>query len=163
MGSGKSTLAKKLAEVKRMAYIDLDEYIEKRVAMSITDIFERKGEAYFREEEFRACLDLLQNDNAIISLGGGSLEYPNLVQRIRNKALLVYLEASPAFLSDRLKHEAQNRPLIAGLTDDERLAFITEHLHKRQANYQKAQLKLNVENKAVDEIVKTLSAYLDLF
>jgi len=163
MGVGKSTVAKRLAELKDMSYIDLDDYLEKRLAMPITAIFSTKGERFFREEEYKACIDLLADDNIIVALGGGTLEYPNLVQRIRKKALLIYLEASPDFLSDRLKNEAQTRPLIAGLGDEERFAFIQDHLNTRNDNYQKAQLKLNIENKTVDEIANTLNAYLDLF
>jgi shikimate kinase len=163
MGVGKSTVAKRLAQLKNMSFVDLDAYIEKDNDMSITALFETKGEEYFRKEEFRACMSLLDEDNTVVALGGGSLEYPNLLQRIRNKALVVYLEASAEFLYDRLKNEASTRPLIAGLADDERLKFIQQHLEKRAVNYEKAQLKLNVENKSVDEIAKTINGYLDLF
>lgn len=163
MGAGKSTIGKALAQQRSMPYIDLDSYIERRVALSISRIFEVYGEDYFRNEEFYAITDLFQLDNAIIGLGGGSLTHHNLAAKIRNNGLLIYLEAKPDFLYSRLKEEKNTRPLLAELNESELLKFIEEQLEKRTATYQKAQFKLNVENKSIEEITATLNNYLDLF
>lgn len=163
MGVGKSTVGKGLAEQRSMLFIDLDTYIEKRVAMPISRIFELYGEDYFRIEEFNAITDLFQLDNCIIALGGGSLTHHNLATKIRGNGLLIYLEASPDFLQSRLMLEKSNRPLIADLNENELLNFIEKQLEKRKETYQKAQFKLNVEQKSIEEITATLNTYLDLF
>lgn len=163
MGVGKSTIGKRLAELRSLAFIDLDKRIENNTSMSIESIFKDKGESFFREEENKAILTLLENTDSIISLGGGSLEHHKLDSRIRNEALLIYLEASPEFLYKRLKEEKDSRPLIASLKENELFPFIQEHLAKRTDKYLKAQLKINVENKSIDEIATTISEYVDLF
>jgi shikimate kinase len=163
MGVGKSTIGKALADHRSMYFIDLDDYIEKRVAMPISRIFAEYGEAYFREEEFQALNDLFQLDTNIIALGGGSLTHHDLASKIVENGLLIYLEASPSFLYSRLKNERETRPLIADLKKDEILNFIECQLEKRSNTYQKAQLKLNVEQKSLEEILATLNNSLDLF
>ena len=98
MGVGKSTIGKRLAELRSLAFIDLDKHLEISNAMPIASIFKEKGEDFFREEENKAILDLLEKKDSIIALGGGSLEHHKLDSRIRNSALVIYLEASPEFL-----------------------------------------------------------------
>ena len=163
MGVGKSTIGKRLAALRSLRFIDLDNFIEEKLSTSISTIFEDNGEDFFREEENKAILELLEGSDSIIALGGGSLEHHKLDTRIRNSALLIYLEASPEYLYKRLIAEKNNRPLIASLDDTELLPFIHEHLSTRTDKYLKAQLRINVEGKLVDEIASTISEYLDLF
>lgn len=163
MGVGKSTIGKRLAELRSLAFIDLDIFIESKLNMPISSVFKEKGEEFFREEEYKAILDLLEKKDSIIALGGGSLEHHKLDSRIRNSALVIYLEASPEFLYNRLKEEKETRPLIATMQEDELLSFIQKHLASRTENYLKAQLRIDVDNKSVDEIASTISEYLDLF
>ena len=131
--------------------------------MPIASIFKLKGEDFFREEENTTIISLLESKETIVALGGGTLEHHKLEQRIRNSSLLIYLEASPAFLYHRLLEEKDKRPLIANINEAELLPFIQEHVAKREEKYLKAQLRINVENKSVDEIANTISEYLDLF
>lgn len=162
MGVGKSTVGKILAEGLHYSFVDLDLFIEAQEGMSIPSIFSSKGEAIFRELEEKAVLELLKGDNKIIALGGGSLENPNINKRIRSSALLIYLEAGVDFLNARLKNEKKDRPLIANIDDEKLKDFISSHLESRANNYQKAQLKINVENKSPDEIAAFLIEYMDL-
>ena len=162
MGVGKSTVGKILAARLQYSFVDLDLFIEDREGMSVPSIFSSKGETIFRELEQSAVLELLKEDKKIIALGGGSLENPNINKRIRTSALLIYLEAGVEFLYERLRHEKKDRPLIAGIEEDQLHAFISSHLALRENNYQKAQLKINVENKSPEEIAGFLIEYMDL-
>jgi len=163
MGVGKSTIGRALAQQRSMYFIDLDTYIEKRVAMPISRIFAQFGEDYFRREEYNAVLDLFALDKNIIALGGGTLSHHDLASKIKDNGLLIYLEASSDFLYHRLKDERNTRPLIAKQKKEDLLPFIEAQLEERSYNYQKAQLKLNVEEMSFEEIINSLNNYLDLF
>jgi len=162
MGVGKSTVGKLLADSLNYTFIDLDEHIEKNHGISVSEIFKVKGELYFREMEYTLLIDLLSKDKQVIALGGGSLENGRINNRIRSSGLLVYLEAGDEFLYHRLKDEKMKRPLIAGIENENLAEFISTHLENRLANYQKAHLKVNVENKSPEEVLSFLTEYLDL-
>ena len=73
MGSGKSTIGRQLSEKLGMRFIDTDTYIEQKEGMTISQIFEEKGEEYFRELELETCRELSKLRGSIISTGGGTL------------------------------------------------------------------------------------------
>ena len=162
MGVGKSVVAQRLAELLSLPLIDLDAHIEKEKGKSIFHIFKEEGEATFREYEKEAILLLLERDNCIVALGGGSINHNKLDARIRSKAFLIYLKASPEFLSARLKSEKKKRPVIAHLADQELDAFIESHLQEREKGYLNAQISIDVEGKSLDEIANYLKDYFDL-
>ena len=73
MGSGKTTIGKYLSEKSYIPFFDLDTYIETKEKLSITDIFDKKGEIYFRKIEHLYLKEFLQdNDSYVLSLGGGT-------------------------------------------------------------------------------------------
>lgn len=76
MGAGKTTLGNQLSEKLNKPLIDLDQFIELDEGMSIPEIFETKGEAYFREKEYLALKKFI-NEDIILSTGGGIIENPN--------------------------------------------------------------------------------------
>ena len=73
MGSGKSIIGKDLSKYLKLKFYDTDKVIELKTKKSISTIFEDHGESYFRNIEEETCLDLLQQNNCVISLGGGSI------------------------------------------------------------------------------------------
>jgi len=112
MGSGKSSIGRRLAARMGVPLIDLDDYIVEQAGMTIPEIFATHGEEAFRAMETKALAEAL-GENAVIATGGGA------VMREDNRALLkahppvIWLQASPEFLADRIDGDA-NRPLIAG-------------------------------------------------
>ena len=72
MGSGKSTIGSLIAKKLNVVLIDIDKEIEKMQNQKISKIFEKKGEAYFRELEFNVTIQSLKDNNKIISIGGGA-------------------------------------------------------------------------------------------
>lgn len=162
MGVGKTTIGKQLAKHANLKYIDLDELIEKKESQSINEIFNLKGELYFRKLEHQLFKDLLSNEeDFVLSTGGGTPCYYNNHLLLENENIsVVYLEASIDTIYNRLRNEKQQRPLIKELNTAELKEFIGKHLFERSFYYQKAKYKIKVDDKNVHEIVEQLMLLL---
>jgi shikimate kinase len=162
MGSGKSTIAKSLSKNQQVPFIDLDDYIENKAKMTIKNIFDTKGEIYFRKLEHAAFLELLNNDqDYIIGLGGGTPCYANNHELlIGENRISIYLKASIDTLFNRLVLEKDKRPLIADKSDEEMKEFIAIHLFERSYYYNKAQYTVSVDQ-SVEQIVADIIKVLN--
>lgn len=163
MGSGKSTIGRKLSETVNFEVIDIDDYIQNKENMNIPQIFETKGEIYFRKMEHIYLKELLMMDNIILSLGGGTPCYGGNMDAILSteKAHSIYLKASIPSLVNRLKSGKWKRPLIAHLkTDEELTEFIGKHLFERSFYYSQSNKILVTDGKSVDSIVEEIVASL---
>ena len=158
MGCGKSTIAQKLSGMISTSYIDLDDYIEKKTKMTIKEIFESKGEIYFRKIEHSYFIELLNSpEEIIIGLGGGTPCYANNHELlIGNNVVSIYLKASIDTLFNRLVANKSKRPLIADKSDEEMKEFIAKHLFDRSFYYNHAQNKVNVDGKSIEETVNDI-------
>ncbi len=144
MGSGKTSLGKKLAQVLRRTFIDLDQYIEKKMALSIPVIFNQFGEDEFRRIEKECLEELIQTNNlAVIALGGGTICFFDNLQEIKKNGLLIYLQLPPKVLAERIKKSKTVRPLLQKLKSDELLLTIENKLNSRLQYYEQAQLCVN--------------------
>ncbi len=154
MASGKSVIGNTLAELLNLPFIDLDNYIEEEEQMTISDIFSKKGEIYFREIENR-YLDLLLNKDAnfILSLGGGTPCYANNLKLITYKSTAIYLNASINTIYERLLQEREKRPIVMNIKDTHLKEFIAKHLFERNPFYQEAHYQVSVDNKSVKEVI----------
>lgn len=164
MGSGKSTVGKNMAKALNYEFIDLDEYISEQVDMSITTIFETKGELFFRKKEHQFLQEILQSEKDIVlSLGGGTPCYYNNFEYYYNKSGIAsfYLKASIATLFDRLVAEKSTRPLLKTFNEEELKEFIAKHLFERNEFYLKSDKTIDVNAKSValisDEILAQLA------
>lgn len=157
-GSGKSTSGKAVAKVLQVPFIDLDKEIERSEGVSISELFELKGEAYFRKSE-TYHLQLILNKVAVIATGGGTPCFYENAELMLKSGCCIYLEAKPKMLVSRLKHAKNERPLIAQLGSEAALEnYIIQTLENRKSFYEKAHLKtpaLNFDSKEVGEDLKT--------
>lgn len=162
MACGKSTIGKALAAELKRPFLDLDVYISERESMAISEIFEQKGEIYFRKIEHNLLKEVLDlNQNTILSIGGGTPCYGNNMDLISEKKnLSIYLKASIPTLANRLLIDKENRPLVAFLSDAQIPEFIAKHLFERRFFYEKAQKTLNIDGKTTVEIVKEIKNIL---
>lgn len=160
MGSGKSVIGKKLSSILGYGFIDLDDYIQHKEGKTITEIFNKKGEIYFRKIESKYLDEVIEsNTNTIISLGGGTPCYGDNMDMIKNakNASSVYLKASIASLSKRLFLEKDRRPLISHIENKELLnEFIGKHLFERSSYYSQSDIIVNTDHKSVDEVIESI-------
>ena len=154
MGSGKSHISKILSEKINFKLIDLDKEITRRNKLTIPEIFEKKGEIYFRKLERETLEEILASEeNVILSLGGGTPVYYNNMEIINHNSKSVFLRASVGTLSERLLKQKEKRPLIANITDENLAEFIAKHLFERNEFYNKAQVNVITDNRTPEEIV----------
>ncbi|EII0238742.1 shikimate kinase [Campylobacter coli] len=145
MGSGKSTLARALAKDLDLVFLDSDFLIEQKFNQKVSEIFEQKGENFFREQEQKMADFFSSCEKACIATGGGFVNVSNL----EKVGFCVYLKASFEYLKKRLsENEIAKRPLFYDEVQAKRL--YNERLNKYE---QKANLILDVENKSIDELV----------
>ncbi len=157
MASGKSTIGRFLGSERKVPFIDLDAYIEEKEEMSISDIFKIEGEIYFRLQEHKYLKELLDNkEEFILSLGGGTPCYSGNMDIINaaTDTTSVYLRANVNTIVNRLMNEKSQRPLVADLSDDKLVEFISKHLFERSHFYEQANYKVNIDAKDVTTITK---------
>ena len=159
MGSGKSMIGKDLSKYLNLKFYDTDKEIERKTKKNINTIFEEHGESYFRDIEEKVCIEILTNENCVISLGGGSIISRNIRKVIKNNSYSIYLQVKLNNLQNRLKF-SRKRPLLnKNLSKKE----ILEHLLKdRQKYYEKADLIIDNDRdrfRALERIKSQLNTY----
>lgn len=159
MGSGKSVLGEKIAAALKIRFVDLDKKIEKQEGKTVIEIFQKRGENYFRKAEAEALRKTKRNADVVIATGGGAPCFHDNMQWMNENGITVYLSAKSAELYHRLLSERENRPLISSLSDIALLEFIMGTLGSRERFYTMAHVKLNAKTattkQAVDAIKKT--------
>jgi shikimate kinase len=164
MGSGKTVVAKQLATALHYSFVDLDIAIEEDQKLSLKQLFENKGELYFRSKEGLVLNSLLKgSENVVLALGGGTPCYGDVMQKLTHTqdVLTIYLNTKIDTLTNRLFLQLQTRPLISHISDKEVLRdFIRKHLFERGFYYQQAHYKIAVDQKSVQEIVREIVALL---
>ena len=155
MGSGKSTVGKLLSKSIGYNSLDLDKVIETDQGLAISEIFEKHGELYFRKLEHQVLKEILKtDDDAIISLGGGTPCYSNNMELFKDKNIItIYLSCSVDELFARLNFNKSKRPLIANMSDNELKEYIGKHLFERSVFYNQAQITINSNGKSREDIV----------
>lgn len=131
MGSGKSTVGKLLAKSLDMKFIDTDLEIEKEQGQSVQEIFFSKGEEYFRELEKNMSLKLSNENNAIISTGGGIILNKDNITNLKKDGVVFFLDVNKKNLYNRLI-SSSGRPLLEG---EELWKKITNVLGERIERY----------------------------
>jgi shikimate kinase len=112
MGAGKTTVGRLLARRLRLRFFDSDQEIERRCGVKIPVIFEIEGEAGFRGREHQAIAELTALEGIVLATGGGAVLAEDNRRRLAAGGTVVYLNARPEDLYDRVRHD-RNRPLLA--------------------------------------------------
>lgn len=138
MGSGKTHWGQRWAAKNNLTFYDLDNEIEKTLGESVADIFEKKGENFFREMERYTLRKFNVTDNFIMACGGGTPCFFDNLQWMKDNGTVIYLQVSPPKVFDRVMDEKDKRPLIKKLNTSELLFFIEQKIKEREAYYSEA-------------------------
>ena len=106
MGAGKSTIGRRLAARLRLPFLDADAEIEAAAGMSIPDIFETHGEPHFRDGEARVIARLLESGPSVLATGGGAFMREETRNRIRARAVSMWLKADADTILKRVRRRA---------------------------------------------------------
>lgn len=150
MGTGKSVVGKKLAIKLKRDFVELDNMIELKEKMPIKDIFEKKGEPYFRQIEKEAVKEASSRKDIVISAGGGAIIDEENLKALKNSGTIICLKASPETILKRTK-DLKTRPLL-NVPDPRKQ--IEELLKKREPYYNKTDFSIETDNLSIDEVVK---------
>lgn len=162
MASGKTTIGKLISELLGIPYFDLDYIIEQKLQLNIHEIFEQKGELFFRKQEretFEAFLN--STDNYVLALGGGTPCYFVNFSLYQTEYInSFYLKASVGTLLNRLETQKSTRPIIANFSNEALKEFVAKHLFERNYFYNQVQTVISVDDKNETEIVSEIISKL---
>jgi shikimate kinase len=154
MGAGKTTVGEECAARLGRPFVDTDELVEAATGSTVAEIFERDGEAAFRAFERDAIADVCASPTPlVIACGGGAVLDPENRRRLHDTAIVVWLQASPAALGDRVGPAATgDRPLLRGSAST---AATLERLRALRAPAYEAAADVTVDTEArsIDEVV----------
>lgn len=160
-GVGKSTTGKALANALKTKFIDLDKQIERLENRSVSEIFESKGEEYFRTIEQQILTQNL-NQNAIIATGGGTPCFYGNAEKMIENGCCIYIHTTTKMLVSRLKQAKLKRPLLAAFETDEALQSALETtLKERSVFYSKAHLTTQALNVDVKQLAVEIEAWFN--
>ncbi len=149
MGTGKSTVACELRRQTATILVEMDQVIEEQQRMTVTEIFQKYGEEYFRERETELLRDLGTQENLIVSCGGGSVLRDINTEVMKKSGRIVLLLAEPETVYERVRHGV-NRPVLNGNMN---LEYIRELMGKRSARYKEvADISVSTDGKNAADI-----------
>lgn len=159
MGTGKTTISKKLQEKLKYPLYDTDAMIVEKEGMRIPEIFEKKGESYFRQLETGVIKDFEKVENCIVSCGGGlPLNRENVVY-MRHCGIVVLLQATPQTVFEHVRY-GKERPILNGNMNVE---YIEMLMKRRESAYQyAADLTIVTDGKELEEIADEIIEKLEL-
>jgi shikimate kinase len=156
MGAGKSSIGRRLAKRLGLPFTDADEEIEAAAGLSVAEIFERFGEAHFRDGEKRVIARLIEGPVSVIATGGGAFIDPGTRALILERCTALWLDGDIDVLAERAGRR-HNRPLLRGKDPRAALRALAE---VRNPIYAEAHLKVRSDTSAheriVDRIVEAL-------
>ncbi len=151
MGTGKTTVGKEIARLHNRTFLDTDEIIEKEQNQTISDIFEKEGEYYFRELEHKVVADIYNKDNTVIATGGGTLLDKDNLSLLSKTGIIFCLTANIDILMSRLDNSL-TRPLIAEKDNNN----IEELYKKRKEDYNKLSNHIDTSDISPEDTAKTI-------
>ena len=149
MGSGKSSIGNLVSKKLGLPFVDIDNLIVKNTRMSVSEIFETKGEDYFRKFEEKITLKILKIHSTVVSLGGGAFVNKVIRKEVLKNHISFWLNWNDEILINRIKN-SKKRPIAFKSTDNELIDLIK----KRSNIYSKALYEIKCDKMSKNEIVK---------
>ena len=155
MGSGKSSIGKILSKKLNIGFIDIDQKIEEVESLSISDIFKKNGENYFRKIEEKISLEYLKSEKNVISLGGGGFINCSIRKFCQKTSLSFWLNWKNETIINRI-YKSKKRPMVKNLTKDK----INNLIKERSKIYELSNYKINCDK--LDK-VQIINMILDIY
>ena len=157
MGAGKSTIAGELKDKLEMDRVEMDQMIVEKQGMSISEIFDEYGEAYFRNLESNTLIELQKRKQTIVSCGGGVVMREENTDHMKKNGRVVLLTAKPETIYERVK-DSDERPI---LNDHMNVEFISSLMDKRKERYEAvADITVATDGKNVTQICEEIISKL---
>ena len=158
MGAGKSTIGRILAKRLKVRFIDVDKIIEKSEKKSIRNIFEQKGEKYFRKLEEKITFKLLKKKKVVIALGGGAFINNSIREKVLKSHVSIWLKVNLEKLIIRYGKN-KRRPLLNKNKLD---ADVRRIYQSRKKIYSLANFKVNCDNMSKTQIVEKILVFYEI-
>ena len=159
MAVGKSTIARIVAKKLKIKFIDIDSIIQKKNSLTIAEIFEKKGEKFFRKEEEKEVLKSLKKDNSIIALGGGAFINKTIRKNISKSAVSLWMDLDIDIINNRVKNN-NKRPLLKKENNKDKLIQL---YNKRKKIYELADHKIKCDKLSKIEIAKKVIEFYEKY
>ena len=159
MGVGKTTIGEIVAKKQDMEFIDTDRNIEKKCFMSVSEIFNKKGEQFFRIEEEKEVLETIKKNNCVISLGGGAFINKAVRDAVLKNTISVWLDLDLKILNERIKWN-KKRPLLEKENSQKK---INQLYSDRKDIYKLANHKINCENLEKEDVAKKIISFYEKY
>lgn len=145
MGSGKTYWGRRIADILKWKFIDLDRYIEEREKMNIPGIFEKYGESNFRNLENKYLKELVSMNYIVVATGGGAPCFHGNMELMNRSGETFYLKAKVELSAKRLKSMTEERPLLKGTSPQDLIPLFIKQLKEREPIYLQAAQILDAE------------------
>ncbi len=158
MGAGKTTIGKRLARVRGLRFVDADHELERRLGVDIPLIFEKEGEAGFRQREHDLLADVTQEPGVVLATGGGAVLWPANRALLKANGTVIYLHASVRQQVARTS-QSQHRPLLN--TGEAPSAILSRLFEQRDPLYRQiADLIIETQGRGARALVDEIQAQL---
>ncbi len=153
MGTGKTAVGQALARRLGRPFIDTDRLVEAREGRSVAELFQERGEAYFRDTECAAIREATDASPSVIATGGGALLRQENREALRKRSLIIWLKADLPDLARRVARGGAKRPMLKGAGSEERLRQL---LKEREPVYAEADWSMDTTGKSVTDVVQAI-------
>lgn len=161
MATGKTAVGEALAKRLGYKFLDTDLMVEGETGKTITEIFEKEGEASFRAHEKKMVKKALNQSKVVVATGGGAIIDPENLKLMKEKGFVVGLSAAPEVIFERIS-KMDTRPLVKGAEPSkEKLKKIEGLLSERSPYYREAQKIVDTTRKPVAETVEEILKALE--
>ncbi|MDP4008616.1 MAG: shikimate kinase [Candidatus Peregrinibacteria bacterium] len=150
-GSGKTDIGQKIAEILSYNFFDLDGVITTALNKNITQIVKEEGWPHFREQEAKICKSISQENNAIISTGGGIILNEKNIENLKKNGLIILLNCDVDVLKNRLKKDKKNnqdRPTLIDKNPEDEINKIW--LERKEKYFNSADIVFDVSGESLD-------------